>query len=156
MVEKLMAGLKSKCGESILKLETADKRVTLTGKVEDHHRILSELKSMGFEHLSDVTGVDYLADGEFELVYHLWSHSQKARSILKIRINRESPAIGSVIDLWPGAQIHEREIHELFGIHFEGNPDLSPLFLEDWAEIPPFRKDFDTREYVRRKYFAGK
>lgn len=121
------------------------------------HDVLSFLKDREFNHLSDVTGIDYLDDEEFELIYHLWSHNLKLRGAIKVRIPREpEPSVESVTDLWTGAQIHERENHEMFGIEFTGNPNLTPLFLEGWEEIPPFRKDFDTREYVKEKYYGGK
>ena len=153
MLDEIVSAVKSKFGKSILDITSEDKRIILTVTKGTCHEVLSQLKAMGFDHLSDVTGIDYMTDGEFEIVYHLWSHTKKLRVILKVRVARESPIIQSVVDLWPGAQIHEREAHELFGIDFEGNPDLSPLFLEDWTEIPPFRKDFDTREYVKRQYY---
>ena len=57
---------------------------------------------------------------------------------------------------YENAQIHEREIHELFGVKFEGNQDLSPLFLENWEGPDPFRKDFNWREYVRDKFYDKK
>lgn len=123
----------------------------------DIHDVLSLLKDVGFDHLSDVACIDYINDEEFELVYHLWSHELKLRGTIKTRIPREpDPSIESITDLWAGAQIHERENHEMFGIEFSGNQNLNPLFLEDWEEIPPFRKDFDTREYVKEKYYGGK
>jgi len=153
MIDEIVSTVKSKFGKSILDITSEDKRIILTVTKGTCHEVLSQLEAMGFDHLSDVTGIDYMTDGEFEIVYHLWSHTKKVRIILKVRVDRESPTMQSVVDLWPGAQIHEREAHELFGIGFEGNPDLSPLFLEDWTEIPPFRKDFDTREYVKRQYY---
>jgi len=152
MLDDIIADVRSRFGESILHVLPEERRATFTVTRPVSHEVLSRLKAMGFDHLSDVSGVDYIADGEFEINYHLWSHARKVRVTQKVRIARESPLIESVVDLWPGAQIHEREAHELFGITFEGNPDLSPLFLEDWTEIPPFRKDFDTREYVKKQY----
>jgi NADH-quinone oxidoreductase subunit C len=151
MSDEVVRALVSRFGGSLRDVGSANGRVTFTADRQVSHETLAALQSMEFDHLSDVTGVDYPADGEFEVVYHLWSHARKVRLIQKVRIPRDSPLLQSATDLWPGAQIHEREIHELFGIGFEGNPDLSPLFLENWTEIPPFRKDFDTREYVRRR-----
>jgi len=126
--------------------------ITLKANQEHIHDILHALKvQQGFNHLSDVTCVDYIDESEFEVIYHLRSHAAKIRCNVKVRIPRESAHIATISDIWPGAQVHERENHELFGIVFKGNPDLSPLFLEDWEEIPPFRKDFDTREYVKKE-----
>lgn len=153
MINEITSLLKSKFPDSLLNVVSEDKRINLLVKKEELYQILSQLKDTGFNHLSDVTAVDYIDEQEFELIYHLWSHQEKIRAIVKVRIPRESPTVKSVADLWTGAQIHEREDHELFGINFEGNPNLSPLFLEDWEEMPPFRKDFDTRKYVKEKYY---
>lgn len=125
-----------------------------TVKKDTFYDVLCSYKEEGFDHLSDITCVDYLNEREFEIIYHLWSHGKKERLAIKVRIERESPSIRSVVGIWAGAQIHERENHELFGIEFWGNPDLSPLFLEDWGEIPPLRKDFNAREYVKREYYG--
>ena len=154
MIDKITSLLKSKFADSLLNIAGEDKEIVLLVKKENAHQILSELKDVGFNHLSDVSAVDYIDEQEFELVYHLWSHRENTRATVKVRIPRKAATVKSVVDLWTGAQIHEREDHELFGINFEGNPDLSPLFLEDWDEIPPFRKDFGTRKYVKEKYYS--
>jgi len=112
------------------------------------------LKDRGFVHLSAISVTDWLEEGNYELTYHLWSYNDKILVTLKIKIGRKNPAIDSVTPIWKeSAQIHERELHELFGVKFKGNPDLSPLFLEDWERSPPFRKDFDWREYVREEFY---
>jgi NADH-quinone oxidoreductase subunit C len=154
MVNEIELLLKSKFPNAILSLTSEDKRFLVAVKSEEVYKVLSQLKNTSFDHLSDVTCVDYIGEEEFEVIYHLWSHAKKIRGMVKTRIPRESPSIKSIVDLWIGAQIHERENHELFGIEFDGNPELSPLFLEDWEEIPPFRKDFDIREYVKREYYG--
>lgn len=154
MSEEIISSLKSEFTDSILNMFSEDERISITVKKEEFYDVLSSLKRMGLDHLSDVTCIDYIKEQEFEMVYHLWSHQKKLRVSVKVRILRGSPSTRSVTDLWAGAQIHERENHEMFGINFPGNPNLSPLFLEGWEEIPPLRKDFDTREFVRRKYYG--
>jgi NADH-quinone oxidoreductase subunit C len=112
------------------------------------------LKEHGFAHLSAISVTDWLKEGKYELTYHLWSYNDKMLVTVKTKIDRKNPVIKSVTPIWKeSAQIHERELHELFGVKFVGNPDLSPLFLEDWRGPPPFRKDFDWREYVREKFY---
>ena len=112
------------------------------------------LKDKGFVHLSAISVVDWIKEGKYEVIYHFWSYKDKMLLNLKTRIDREKPAIDSVIPIWDSnAQIHEREMHELFGLKFRGNPDLAPLFLEDWNGPPTFRKDFDWRKYVRENYY---
>ena len=111
-------------------------------------------KGLGFEHLSAISVTDWPGEGTFELTYHLWSYSGKILMTIKTRIDRANPVIDSVVPIWKGsAQIHERELHELFGVEFKGNEDLAPLFLEDWDGPPPFRKDFNWRDYVRERYY---
>lgn len=156
MSERVISYLRPLFNDLILSASSEEKRFSMTVKPEGVYDILSSLKDKGFDHLSDVTCIDYIEDQEFEVIYHLWSHTEKLRGMVKVRIPRNSPSIKSIVDLWEGAQTHERENHELFGINFQGNPNLSPLFLEDWKEIPPFRKDFDSREFVRRKYYGEK
>ncbi len=117
--------------------------------------VLKKLNEAGFKHLSAVSAIDWIEEKEFEIIYHLWSYTDKILLNVKTRINRNNPSIKSVYPIWKeSAGIHEREIHELFGINFEGNPDLSPLFLEDWERKPPFRKDFNWREFVKKKYYS--
>ncbi|MEA3459039.1 MAG: NADH-quinone oxidoreductase subunit C [Candidatus Thermoplasmatota archaeon] len=112
------------------------------------------LKNQSFEHLSAISVTDWVKEGRFEVTYHLWSYKDKILLTLKTKIDRKKPVIESVTTVWEeSAQIHERELHELFGVKFKGNSDLSPLFLEDWHAPPPFRKDFDWREYVREEHY---
>ena len=112
------------------------------------------LKNQRFEHLSAISVTDWVKEGIFEVTYHLWSYKDKILLTLKTKIDRKKPVIESMTTVWgESAQIHERELHELFGVKFKGNSDLSPLFLEDWHAPPPFRKDFDWREYVREEHY---
>ena len=116
--------------------------------------LLEYARSAGFDHCSAISVTDWPEDEAFELTYHLWSYRDKVLLTVKARIDRREPTVGSAIPLWgASAQIHERELHELFGVRFEGNPDLAPLFLENWEGPPPFRKDFDWREHVRAEYY---
>jgi len=131
------------------------RRIWVRVSKEDLTSLCEFARDLGFEHLSAISVTDWLKDGEFELTYHLWSYERKLLLTVKTRISRENPIIPTVSHMWgENAQIHEREMHEMFGVEFEGNDDLSPLFLEDWQGPPPFRKDFDWREYVREKYYS--
>lgn len=113
------------------------------------------LKEQGFVHLSAISVTDWLDEGNYELTYHFWSYDDNTLITLKIKIGRNNPTIDSLTPIWKeNAQIHERELHELFGVKFKGNPDLSSLFLEDWREPPPFKKDFDWKKYVRKEFYS--
>ena len=136
-------------------------RLLVTAQKDQVMSILSFLKNKGYDHLALISCVDWIAEKEFEMVYITTSYLQdndkytdkeRLHITLKSRIPRETPKIMSVIPIFENAEPYEREIHELFGIHFEGHPRLIPLFLEGDYEIPPFRKDFDTREYVKNTF----
>jgi len=132
----------------------ADGTMWISAEHERLPELLAFLRHNGFAHCSAISVTDWPEDGEFELTYHLWSYEDKILVTVKSRIDREEATAASVISLWgPSAGIHERELHELFGVSFEGNPDLAPLFLEDWEGPPPFRKDFDWRAYVREAFY---
>ncbi len=143
---------------SALGVEVKEARTRrLFGEVppSDLVRVGKTAKDKGFTHLSAISVTDWLEEGTFEVTYHLWSYAEKQLLTLKTKIDRANPRIDSVIPLWhENAQIHEREMHEMFGVNFIGNPDLSPLFLEDWEGPPPFRKDFNWRKYVQDKFFS--
>jgi NADH-quinone oxidoreductase subunit C len=111
--------------------------------------LLLRLQQLGFEHLANIVCVDWIADGRFELVYHLWSYSHHVHVQVRTRVPREEPVADSIAALWPQAQVYEQEIHEFFGVLFTGNPDLGPLFLHNWQDSPPLRKDFDSEAYAR-------
>jgi len=127
-------------------------RMVIKTKQENLLPILEFLKNEGFRQLKAISCVDWIEEKEFELIYHLSSLNSPLHIMVKVRIGREDAQIETIIKIFGNAQIYEREIHELFGVKFRGNPNLSPLFLENWQSIPPFRKDFDTREYVKKKF----
>ena len=131
-----------------------EKRIWVSTDVNKLIEMCKWLKERGFVHLSAMSVTDWLNEGNYEITYHLWSYDDKMLVTVKTKIKRNNPSIYSVTSIWEeNAQIHERELHELFGVKFKGNQDLSPLFLEDWDGAPPFRKDFDWREYVKEKFY---
>ena len=113
---------------------------------------LSFLKSHSYQHLSTISCVDWLEEGEFELVYHLFSYDDYINISLKTRIRREPGVFQTAKEIWPVAEFYERDIHEFFGVEFKGNDNLEEMILENWQHLPPMRKDFDTREFVNQKY----
>ena len=116
--------------------------------------LVNYVKDEGFDHLSTISATDWLDEGNFEITYHLWSYSIKVVLTIKTKIARDNPVIDSINSCYgTNAESCEREIHEMFGIKFKGNPDLTELFLEDWDELPPFRKDFDWHKYVQEKFY---
>ncbi|MES0827083.1 NADH-quinone oxidoreductase subunit C [Ruegeria sp. SCP11] len=102
---------------------------------------------LGFNFLSDICGVDYLPDTpRFEVVYHLYSLSDKWRIRLKCRLE-DPPHIASVAGVWRTANWHEREAWDMYGITFDGHPDLRRIYMWEGFEGFPQRKDFPLRGY---------
>jgi NADH-quinone oxidoreductase subunit C len=106
----------------------------------------------GYVHLSAISCVDWIEDGHFELVYHVWSYETGTLVSAHIRIARDPGVYLSVYDLYPPAAFFERDIHEMFGVYFEGSPDMGKFILTEWDGPPPMRKEFDTREYVHATF----
>jgi len=129
-----------------------DARLSITTKKEQVLTILRFLKDKRFNFLTLISCVDWIEEKEFELIYIITSYREGLQIILKTRISRVNPEFKTVIHIFSNAEFYERELHELFGINFEGNQRLIPLFLEREYRIPPFRKDFDTREYVKKVF----
>lgn len=111
-------------------------------------RQLKDDPSFGFTYLRLLTVVDYVEqDGEFELVYHLFSLANHHKMMVKTRIPERRASVPSVTGVWRGANWYEREMHDLFGVDFEGHPDLSPLMLPDDFEGFPGRKSYPLNDY---------
>lgn len=120
---------------------------------EDVHRLLVELKQEGWKQLSYLSAIDWLEEGEFELVYILFNWDRPVHIQIRTRLDRENPLMNSVLPIFPGCKYYEREAHEFFGIKFPGNPDHEKqLVLEEWDDMPPLRKDFDPQAYSDRKF----
>ena len=113
---------------------------------------------LNYDHVDSVAGVDYPADKEIEVVYHLSSYTDPSlsRQILELatRAQREDKPIPgndatklpSLRDIFYSVEFHEREVFEMLGVYFEGHPDNRRLLLpEDWADLPPLRKDFRNK-----------
>ena len=97
-----------------------------------------------FTHLSSVWGMDYSAMGlepRFAVVYYLYSPSSRRRIALKVPVEESDPVVPSVVDIWPGANYHEREAFDMFGIRFEGHPNLTRILMPEDADFHPLRKD---------------
>lgn len=110
---------------------------------------------LNFDHAESVSGIDYPEENEIEVVYHLGSYSDPklARQVLALatRAPREevpnpgndSTKLPSLREIFYSVEFHEREIFEMLGVYFDGHPDNRRLLLpEDWADLPPLRKDF--------------
>ena len=131
-------------------------------------RVAGALKDEGFSVCLDVTAVDYLTHGgrllpegvepeRFEVVATFLSFERRERVRVRTQVPADDPTMPSLFDLFPGTDTPEREVYDMFGIRFEGHPDLSRIFMpEDW-EGHPLRKDYAVgRIPVQFKAPAGK
>ncbi len=103
---------------------------------------LKNTSGLEFDYFNFVTAVDYYS--YFEVVYHLTSLKHNHSVFIKTRCyDRANPSVPSVVSLWQGADFQEREIYDLFGIKFEGHPNLKRIFLWEGFTGYPLRKDFN-------------
>lgn len=98
--------------------------------------------TLGYTLLSDIAAVDYLADHCIEVVYRFYHLEGGPSLVLKVRVPRDEPTIPSLTPTWPGADFHEREIFDLFGVIFAQHPYLHRIYMWDEFEGYPMRKDF--------------
>jgi len=93
--------------------------------------------------LESISGIDWIKDEQMEVVYdYNRTDGQFCRVAVRVRVPRSEPVVPTVSDIFPGANWHERETHEFFGITFEGHPYLVPLLLPEDADFHPLLKDF--------------
>jgi len=118
-----------------------DNLVVRSDSLTDVARFLKDTEGLDFDFLNFVTAIDFY--DHFEVVYMLSSLEHNHSLMVKVRCyDRENPSLPSVVGLWQGADFQEREIYDLFGIRFEGHPNLKRIFLWEGFEGHPLRKDF--------------
>ena len=144
--EAIATFIKTRFPEEIVASHILRNELTLIVKKEhitDVARFLKENKELEFDFLSDLCGVDRIAtDGVFEVVYHLYSIHKNHRVRIKALVPSEEPSIPTVTDVWKTANWHERETYDMFGITFDGHPDLRKILTPDDFEGHPLRKDY--------------
>lgn len=161
--ETLVAALRGVLGDALQDAIVALGEVTIVVRGADHHAVALKLRddpTLAFAQLIDLAGIDYSTwrdepwEGpRFAVVMHLLSltHNWRVR-VRSIVADDEFPLIASVTDVWTGANWYEREAFDLYGIGFEGHPDLRRI-LTDYGFIGhPFRKDFPISGHVEMRY----
>ncbi|MGC2211513.1 MAG: NADH-quinone oxidoreductase subunit C [Candidatus Korobacteraceae bacterium] len=114
----------------------------------DALKLLRSSSSTSFDYLADLTALDWFpSEPRFEVVYSLLSYQRRERLRIKVKINGTDPYIESVTSLWPGASPFEREVFDMFGIRFQGHPDLRRILMPDEWEGYPLRKDYPVEGY---------
>ncbi|MDP6793519.1 MAG: NADH-quinone oxidoreductase subunit C, partial [Anaerolineales bacterium] len=96
--------------------------IVAAGRLPEVATVLRD--ELGYDYLSSVTGVDYIDEGQLEIVYHAYQTSGGPALNLKVQVDRENPVLSSLVSVYPGADFQEREIFDLYGVRFEGHPNL--------------------------------
>lgn len=129
-------------------------QVVLHATREQYLGVMRALLDDGFTMCTDLTCVDYLTHGgrrlpagvapeRFEVVVNLVSVPRRERIRVRVQVPEHDPVLPSLFDVWPGTEAMEREVFDMFGISFEGHPDLSRILMpEDWVGHP-LRKDYE-------------
>jgi len=122
--------------------------LTITVARENIVAAAKAVQSAGYNFFETVTAVDwYPNEPRFVLAYHIVSHSLKQRIRLAVRLSGEDAVVDSITDVWPSANFYEREVFDLFGIHFGGHPNLTRIMMPvDWKGHP-LRKDYPVEGY---------
>ncbi len=103
---------------------------------------VSKVNEAGF-FIESITGVDWIADNQLEVVYDFCRYDfDLCRVVIRTRTDRANPEVPTITEIYSGANWHERETHDFFGIKFAGHPHLIPLLLPEDADFHPLLKDF--------------
>jgi len=122
--------------------------LTLTVAAEEICAAAAAVQAAGYNFFEDMTAVDwYPASPRFQLSYHILSHSFKEYIRLRVLLEGESPSAASITPVWPSANFYEREVFDLFGIRFEGHPNLRRIMMPDEWQGHPLRKDYPVEGY---------
>jgi NADH-quinone oxidoreductase subunit C len=151
-----LEALKSCCGELPTSEFRGDTRIVMEkGQLLEAMRLLKDKR--GFDLLVDVTCVDYLnyrdAPNRFGLVYLLASTSTNERLTVRVFLNEPELTVPSMTPLWSGANWLEREVYDMFGIRFEGHPDLRRILMPEEFTAYPLRKDYPLQGRGERHNF---
>lgn len=146
MNEKILDRLRTFSPDCIAGAEEFRGDLTVIIRKDDIVRVATFLKDdpeLGFDLLKDLSGVDMMRpEARFEVVYTLYSLKTRTYLRLKVKVEEENPVVPTVTGVWPGANWHERETFDMFGIKFSDHPDLRRLYMPEDFEHYPLRKDF--------------
>jgi NADH-quinone oxidoreductase subunit C len=144
--EKILEQIKSKFSNAILHAEEFRGELTIVvpkGRIVEICRYVKEDEALSFNLLADLFGIDMATPADrFGVIYNLYSFKTKQRIRLKVFTEEENPKVPTVTVVWKTANWHEREAFDMFGIIFEGHPDLRRLYMPEEFEYHPLRKDF--------------
>lgn len=122
--------------------------LTLTIAADQIRAAAVTVQAAGFNFFEDLTAVDWFPSSpRFQLSYHIVSHLYKERIRLRVMLDGDAPAVESITAVWPAANFYEREVFDLFGIGFQGHPNLRRIMMPDDWQGHPLRKDYPVEGY---------
>jgi NADH-quinone oxidoreductase subunit C len=122
--------------------------LTLTVPAGQIRGAAAAMQAAGYNFFEDMTAVDWFPSSpRFQLSYHLLSHALKERIRLRALVESSSASVESITAVWPAANYYEREVFDLFGIAFEGHPNLRRILMPDDWQGHPLRKDYPVEGY---------
>jgi NADH-quinone oxidoreductase subunit C len=122
--------------------------LTLTIAAGQIRAAAATVQAAGYNFFEDVTAVDWFPSSpRFQLSYHILSHIYKERIRLRVLVDGDAPEVESITTVWPAANFYEREVFDLFGIIFDGHPNLRRIMMPDEWQGHPLRKDYPVEGY---------
>jgi NADH:ubiquinone oxidoreductase subunit C len=144
----LVEQIKKEFGDLVKVVFIKPLRIKIQVEPQEIVRVANFLRdSVGFDHAESAGGTDYPKDNQIEVIYHLGSYTRQELAAhilwLTTRTNRDDARLPTLINVYKSVEYHERECYEMLGVYFEGHPRNERFLLpEDWADIPPLRRDF--------------
>ncbi len=134
--------------EALTEAKVAYGELTLTIAPGEIRAACSAVRAAGYNFFEDMTAVDWFPSSpRFQLSYHILSHQLMERIRLRVMLDEADPSVDSITPVWIGANFFEREVFDLFGIHFAGHPDLRRIMMPDDWKGHPLRKDYPVEGY---------
>ena len=122
--------------------------LTLTVTPDSIREAATTVQSAGYNFFEDMTAVDWFPSvPRFQLSYHILSHKFLERIRLRALLDETNPAVESITPVWPAANYYEREVFDLFGIRFEGHPNMRRIMMPEEWQGHPLRKDYPVEGY---------
>ena len=152
--EEIFRLLKDNFPESNLELKTDQPTepvlLVSPNEIDKMSVFLHDNQELQFDSLVLLSGVDEVKANLLSVYYHIESTSIKHKIVLKVVTDRSNPEVNSVISVWKGADWHEREAYDMYGIKFTNHPDLRRILMPyDWEAGYPLRKDYENPEFYQ-------
>jgi NADH-quinone oxidoreductase subunit C len=134
--------------EALIDAKFDRNELTLTIAAEEIRAAAATMQTAGYNFMDDLTAVDWFPSSpRFQVSYHLLSHTFKEYIRLRVLLDEANPSVASITPVWPSANYYEREVFDLFGIRFEGHPNMRRIMMPDEWVGHPLRKDYPVEGY---------